>query len=203
MSCGPPSATEPNHRRGSWSLPARLRALRQIFKTPRLCTGRNSSTWGSIVRMPAARGSNPSKRNSGLSQTSVWRHERCSRSISNASVVSPSRSSPSVIKSTTAPCVSTRRDQHKLNSRSDEAIRVPPDQSFTWRYKRRAPRRVALPDLARDIGEPGAEQNTSSCVSVARERMQKMQEHPGVLAIEPEISGAPRSAAPSRAARDI
>ena len=49
----------------------------------RLWIGRNSSTCGSMVLMPRARASKPSKRSSGLSQTSR-RQERCSRSISKA-----------------------------------------------------------------------------------------------------------------------
>src|SRR5664279_3988473 len=83
-----------------------------------------------MVRTPLARASNPSKRSSGLSQISR-RPERCSRSISKANVSSASRSSPSVISSTTAPCVSTRRDHCLLKARSEAAIRVPPDQSTT------------------------------------------------------------------------
>src|SRR5262245_40259182 len=96
----------------------------------RLWIGRSSSTCGSIERMPLALASKPAKRNSGLSQMSR-RQERCRRSISNSSRSPPSRSSPSVIKSTTAPCVSTRRAHCLLKARSEVAIRVPPDQSAT------------------------------------------------------------------------
>jgi hypothetical protein len=80
--------------------------------------------------MPLALASKPEKRSSGLSQMSR-RQERCSRSISNASRSSGSRSSPSVISSTSAPWVSTRRAHSLLKVRSEVAMRVPPDQSGT------------------------------------------------------------------------
>src|SRR5499425_794044 len=83
-----------------------------------------------MVRTPLARGSKASKRSSGLSQIRR-RHERCSRSISKARLLSGSRSSPSVIKSTIAPCASTRRAHRLLNAASELAMRVPPDQSAT------------------------------------------------------------------------
>src|SRR5579862_6071789 len=114
--------------------PARSPPRRSAATSPamdsRLWIGRNSSTWGSMVLMPRARASNPSKRNSGLSQMRR-RQERCSRSISNASVSSASRSSPSVMRRTMAPWVSTRRAHSLLKLCSDEAMRVPPDQSGT------------------------------------------------------------------------
>ena len=59
------------------------------------------------------------------------RQERCSRSISCPSNSTPSRSSPSVINSTIAPCPSTRRAQIRLNSFNVSPILVPPDQSRT------------------------------------------------------------------------
>ena len=43
----------------------------------------------------------------------------------------PSLSNPSVIRSTTAPCPSTRRDQVRLNSSIQAPMRVPPSQSST------------------------------------------------------------------------
>src|ERR1044072_8314397 len=47
----------------------------------KLCTGRNSSTCGSIILMPCAFGSKPPYLRSGLSQISR-RQERCSRAMS-------------------------------------------------------------------------------------------------------------------------
>src|SRR6202021_1388948 len=96
----------------------------------KLCTGRNSSTCGSIILIPCALASKPPKRSSGLSQIRR-RHDLCSRSISNASLASASRSSPSEINSTMAPCPSTRRPQSLLNVCSEVAIRAPPPQSST------------------------------------------------------------------------
>src|SRR5947208_12660411 len=96
----------------------------------KLCTGRNSSTCGSIILMPWALASKPPKRSSGLSQIRR-RQERCSRSISNASLASASRSSPSEIRSTIAPWPSTRRPHNLLNECSEVAMRVPPAQSST------------------------------------------------------------------------
>src|SRR6185437_14450614 len=55
----------------------------------------------------------------------------CSRSISNASVASASRSRPSEINSTMAPWPSTRRPHNLLKLCSEVAIRVPPAQSST------------------------------------------------------------------------
>ena len=46
------------------------KALARSARLARLCTGRKRSTCGSSARTPAARGSKPSKRSSGLSQTS-------------------------------------------------------------------------------------------------------------------------------------
>ena len=134
----------------------------------RLWIGRSSSTCGRIVRTPLARGSKPSKRRRGLSQISR-RHERCSRSISNDRVSSASRSSPSVMRSTTAPCPSTRRAQRLLNSAKDVAMRVPPAQSATlapqaasassgsrWRIERvtlvsRVPNRKVVTRFSRSV----------------------------------------------------
>ena len=65
---------------GGWARQQSIRARRLA----RLCTGRNSSTCGSIARMPCDFGSNPLQRNSGFSQTSR-RQERCSRSMFSAS----------------------------------------------------------------------------------------------------------------------
>src|SRR5262249_48025968 len=96
----------------------------------RLWIGRSSSTCGSIERMPLALASKPEKRNSGLSQISR-RLERCRRSISKARLSPPSRSRPSVMSSTIAPWVSTRRAHSLLNALSELAMRVPPDQSGT------------------------------------------------------------------------
>jgi hypothetical protein len=76
----------------------------------------------------AAFGAKPVQRRSGFSQIRR-RQERCRRSASLARSVVSSRSSPSVIRSTTAPCPSTRRDQSRLKAWSDCPIRVPPDQS--------------------------------------------------------------------------
>src|SRR5262245_31917068 len=81
--------------------------------------------------MPLALASKREKRSSGLSQISR-RQERCSRSISNASRSSGSRSSPSVMSSTIAPWVSTRRAHSLLKLCSEVAMRVPPDQSATF-----------------------------------------------------------------------
>ena len=49
----------------------------------------------------------------------------------SASPRAPSRSSPSVMSSTIAPCASTRRAQERLKVSSASPIRVPPDQSGT------------------------------------------------------------------------
>src|SRR5262249_51942876 len=111
------------------------RALAESARTSsaidsRLWIGRNSSTWGSMVRMPLALASKPEKRSSGLSQISR-RQERCRRSISNASRSSGSRSRPSVISRTMAPWVRTRRAHSLLKAASEVAMRVPPDQSAT------------------------------------------------------------------------
>src|SRR5690606_19226908 len=96
----------------------------------RECTGRSSSTCGNIARTPFARGSKPSKRSNGFSQISRL-HDLARRSVSVPSSAASSRSSPSVMRSTTAPWPSTRRDQRRLNSRSVSPMRVPPDQSLT------------------------------------------------------------------------
>src|SRR5216683_1870795 len=93
-----------------------------------LCTGRNSSTCGSIARTPAGRASNPWYRRSGFSQMSFL-HDLCRRSISFASPSPTSPSRPSEITSTTAFCPSTLRDHRRLNSRRQLPMRVPPDQS--------------------------------------------------------------------------
>src|SRR5262245_49621657 len=96
----------------------------------RLWIGRNSSTCGTMVLMPLALASKPENRSSGLSQINR-RQDRCSRSISKARRSSGSRSSPSVISSTIAPWVSTRRAHSLLKACSEVAMRVPPDQSAT------------------------------------------------------------------------
>jgi hypothetical protein len=68
------------------------------------------------------------------------------------------RSSPSVIRSTTAPCAMTRRDQSRLNACRQAPIRVPPCQSCAS-----APGggqrgiHVALAQVAGDVGQPRAE----------------------------------------------
>ena len=96
----------------------------------RLWTARNSSTCGSIARTPR-----------GPRLEAVEAQQRiepdqppagsCSRSISSVELRRrPSRSSPSVISSTTAPWPSTRRDHSRLNSCSAWPMRVPPDQSL-------------------------------------------------------------------------
>ena len=84
-------------------------------------------------------------------------------------------------------------------------MRVPPDQSTTWR--RTGGERlvgIALPDGAGDVGQPRAEQEGGHALARIGDGMQEMQEQPRVLAHRAgNIQAAPRSAAPSRAARDI
>src|SRR5258706_13262896 len=63
--------------------------------------------------MPKDLGAKPSYRNNGFSQISR-RQDLCSRSISGPRPSPASRSSPSVMNSTTAPWASTRRDQRRL-----------------------------------------------------------------------------------------
>ena len=96
------------------------------------CEARKLSTCGSKAFTPPARGAKPSQRSSGFSQISL-RQDRRSRSASAASLAGSSRSSPSVISTTTAPCPSTRRDQSRLNTRRLSPIRVPPSQSIASR----------------------------------------------------------------------
>src|SRR3978361_2058032 len=96
----------------------------------KLCTGRNSSTYGSIILMPCALASKPLYRSNGLSQIRR-RQDRCSRSISNASFSSESPSSPPEIKSPMAPCPSTRRPHNLLKLCNEVAILGPPAQSST------------------------------------------------------------------------
>ena len=85
--------------------------------------------------MPAARGANSSKRSRGFSQISR-RHDFLSRRASKAIPLAPSRSSPSVTRSTTAPSASRRLDQCRLKARSAAPMRVPPYQSSTVRPTR-------------------------------------------------------------------
>ena len=98
----------------------------------RLWQARKLSTCGRIARTPRARGVKPSQRRSGFSQISR-RAESCSRSISAASRAGSSRSRPSVINSTTAPWLSTRRDQSRLKACRQAPMRVPPSQSCASR----------------------------------------------------------------------
>src|SRR6185503_14524066 len=124
-------ATRLSHVFGSVSRPpGAVSAWQSCAIESKLWIGRSSSTCGNITLMPRALASKPENRSRGLSQISR-RQERCSRSISKPSRSSGSRSSPSVNSSTTAPCVSTRRDHCLLNTASEVAIRVPPDQSST------------------------------------------------------------------------
>ena len=81
-----------------------------------------------MARIPPALAAKSAYRSSGLIQT-TRRLDLASRSISAASLSGFSRSSPSVNRSTIAPCPSTRRDQSRLNRASASPIRVPPDQS--------------------------------------------------------------------------
>ena len=148
----------------------------------RLWIGRNSSTCGTMVRMPLALASKPEKRSSGLSQISR-RQERCSRSISKASRSSGSRSSPSVISSTIAPWVSTRRAQSLLKACSEVAMRVPPDQSATFAADR-GQRLVRILGLERtgDVGQTRPEQERVDALARIGHRVEEMQEQPRVLA---------------------
>ena len=77
---------------------------------------------------PLALASNPSQRKRGLSQIRR-RQLRWSRSASRSRSPASSRSRPSVISKTRAPCPSTRRDHVLLNVSRQAPIRVPPSQS--------------------------------------------------------------------------
>ena len=118
----------------------------------------------------------------GLSQIRR-RQDLCSRSISRRYPTPASRSSPSVINSTIAPWPSTRRDQLRLNSARHWPMRVPPDQSST------APRHlverdvdVLVAQIARDVGEPRAEEEGVDAVAVVGHRVHEMQEDAAVAA---------------------
>src|SRR6202035_2054976 len=169
----------------------------------KLCTGRNSSTCGSIILMPCALASKPPKRNSGLSQIRR-RQDRCSRSISNASLASASRSSPSEIKSTIAPCPSTRLPHNLLKVCSELAMRVPPAQSSTveeqlasaWSGSRARSARVTLVSLVPN-------RNTDTRLRASVMACRKCRNNRVYSLIEPEISssatiGAGLSIRPSR-----
>ena len=93
-----------------------------------------------------------------------------------------SRSSPSVISST---CGALRQHAPRpviVELLQAAPMRVPPDQSFTAAATlchRLVD--VAARELARDVGEPRAEQEDVHALAVVRQRMQEMQEHAAVI----------------------
>ena len=143
----------------------------------RLCTGRNSSTCGSIARMPCDFGSNPLPAQQRVEPDQPRGRTGAAGPCSPPARAAPSRSSPSVISSTTAPWPSTRRAQSRLKlvqRLADAGAAGPVGHGVGDHLERHL--RIAGAQLAGDVGQPRAEQEDVDAVAVVGHRVQEVQQ---------------------------